>query len=106
MLIISSWLNIFSIFVNFTIERLSFYFFCLDFQLEEKERLLHNLILQNSQTADMCDAKLPAEIYKGVCNMQVLQGKQENKVKVNTHYPYVSFVVHISYCWTDFLFLF
>jgi hypothetical protein len=59
--------------------------------LEEKERLLHNLILENSQTADMCDAKLHAEIYKGVSNMQVLQSKQENKVKVHHHHHLFSF---------------
>ena len=80
--------------------------FCLDFQLEEKKNLLSYLILENTQTADMCDAKLPAEIHEGACNMQVLQSKKEDKVKVNTHYPYVNFVVHLSYCQTDFLFLF
>jgi len=74
--------------------------------LEEKKRLLHSLILENTQTADMCDAKLPAELYKGACNMQVLQSKQENRVKVNTHYSYVNFDVHLSYFQTDFLFLF
>jgi len=68
--------------------------------------LLHSLILENTQTADMCNANLPAEIYNGACNMQVLQSEQENKVKVNTHYIYVKFVVHFSYFRTDFIFLF
>jgi chromosome segregation ATPase len=52
-------------------------------ELEEKSRLLHSLILENKQTADMCDAELPAKICKGACNMQGLQSEQEYKMKAN-----------------------